>query len=634
MSTIGNLWINIKSNTAGLEKGVKKSKKTLGGFKGVLAGIGVAMAAAFAIKIIKDFTGAIFDAMDRIDEVAKFAKTIGVGTEAVLVFRHAAKLTGLTVGEADKAFGKMVKNVGEVTMGIGTATDAFKVLGLDTQKLGELRADDMFGVIADSIMEVDNVAQQASIAYDIFGRAGMKLLNTMKMGSEGIKEMKEEMRGMGVLFSSFDAAGVERANDAMTTLGMVVDSVFEKLAIDLAPAIEELSNILTELASSKEMQEFTRNMGDLGAKTVGVAADQITWHNKQVEETSIEMARLSLLLSGDFAAAFSAFPEHSKAFGDIGTAAEQAAKKTRVLADEAAALAAAEAITKEVAELEGLVEKFTMLDPVTSFNAELRKLDETYKRLGGAIREGTIDAEAGEFAIIQISKEMDRIVKEKFDFLNADKVKEDVITITEDFDAMGKALTQSLRTPMEIYRDELAKTDEMLDKSVITQETYNRAIEKLREDLEKSMDIEVNVMAKGFVEGLQTAMGTVKIAGQVSRTDKIAEKSLRVAENMEALTSAISSTTSDSALSSDVTATKASGILTKLGNLQVGVSWGGLAQHITTGVENATLNIAGNDMDETEQLLGTSNNINTKAVGELEKLNVAIGNMSGGGGLT
>ena len=189
MATIGNLWINIKSNTEGLEKGVKKSKKTLGGFKGVLAGIGVAMAAAFAIKIIKDFTGAIFDAMDRIDEVAKFAKTIGVGTEAVLVFRHAAKLTGLTVGEADKAFGKMVKNVGEVTMGIGTATDAFKVLGLDTQKIGNMQADEMFGVIADSIMEIDNVAQQASIAYDIFGRAGMKLLNTMKMGSEGIKEM-------------------------------------------------------------------------------------------------------------------------------------------------------------------------------------------------------------------------------------------------------------------------------------------------------------------------------------------------------------------------------------------------------------------------------------------------------------
>ena len=629
MATIGNLWINIKSNTEGLEKGVKKSKKTLGGFKGVLAGIGVAMAAAFAIKIIKDFTGAIFDAMDRIDEVAKFAKTIGVGTEAVLVFRHAAKLTGLTVGEADKAFGKMVKNVGEVTMGIGTATDAFKVLGLDTQKIGNMQADDMFGVIADSIMEIDNVAQQASIAYDIFGRAGMKLLNTMKMGSEGIKEMKEEMRDMGVLFSSFDAAGVERANDAMTTLGMVVDSIFEKLAIDLAPAIEEIANILTELASSGEMQEFVRSMGDMGAKTVSGASAAIKKHNENVDTMSIQMARLSLFFTGEFSAAFAEFPEHAKAFSDIGTAAEQAAEKTRVLADEAAALAAAEAITKEVTELEGLVEKFTMLDPVSAFNAELRKLDETYRRLGGAIKEGTIDAEAGEFAIIQISKEMDRIAKEKFDFLNAEKVDEDAKKIAENLRAMGESLTQSLRTPQEIYRDELAKTDEMLAGSVITQETYNRAIEKLRDDLEKSMDIEVNVMAKGFVEGLQTAMGTVKVAGQVSRTDQIAEKSLRVAENMETLTNAISSSISDSATSSGVTASKAGGILSKLGNMSVGISWSGLSSHITTGVENATLNIPSQSMDYTEHLLEEVRAANWQELTEL-KTQTAI--MSGGGG--
>ena len=143
----------------------------------------------------------------------------------------------------------------------------------------------------------------------------------------------------------------------------------------------------------------------------------------------------------------------------------------------------------------------------------------------------------------------------------------------------------------------------MLAGSVITQETYNRAIEKLRDDLEKSMDIEVNVMAKGFVEGLQTAMGTVKVAGQVSRTDQIAEKSLRVAENMETLTNAISSSISDSATSSGVTASKAGGILSKLGNMSVGISWSGLSSHITTGVENATLHIPSQSMDYTEHLL-------------------------------
>lgn len=631
MGTVGNLWINVKANTQGLDKGIQKSKKSLGAFKGALAGIGVAMAAAFAVKVIKDFAGAIFDAMDRIDEVAKFASSIGVGTEAVLVFRHAAKLTGLTVGEADKAFGKMVKNVGEVTMGIGTATDAFKVLGLNTRELGNMQADEMFGVIADSIMEIDNVAQQASIAYDIFGRAGMKLLNTMKMGSEGILEMKEELRGMGVLFSSFDAAGVERANDAMTTLGMVIDSIFEQIAIDLAPAIEEITNKLTEFASSGEMQQFVQNIGDFGAGVIGFATEQMIWHNKQVEETSIEMARLGLFLSGDFAAAFSAFPEHAKEVDKIGNAAEQAAKKTRILADEAAALKAAEELAKEVTELEAIVQKFSMTDPIFAFNEELKKLDETYRRLGGAIKEGTIDAEAGEFAIQQIVDRMDEVFKEKSDFINAEKIGADAKKVTDDLKSMGEALTQSLRTPMEVYRDELAKTEEMVDAGVITQETYNRAIEQLRTDLEQSMDIEVNVIAKGFVEGLQTALGSVKVAGQVNRSDQIAEKSLRVAENMASLTGAIQSQVTDTAASSSVTASKAGQILSELNNFNFTISWDGLQSVITNGVSNATIDIPNSDLTQTEYLLGEVRASNWQQLTE-QKLQTALMSGDGGGG--
>jgi len=633
MGTVGNLWINVKANTQGLDKGIKKSKKSLGGFKGALAGIGVAMAAAFAVKVIKDFTSAIFDAMDRIDEVAKFAKTIGVGTEAVLVFRHAAKLTGVSVGEADKAFGKMVKNVGEATMGIGTATDAFKVLGLNTQQLSNMKADEMFGVIADSIMEVDNVAQQASLAYDIFGRAGMKLLNTMKMGSEGIREMKEEMRGMGVLFTSFDAAGVERANDAMTTLGMVVDSLFERMAIDLAPTIEKISNQLTEMASSGEFRETLSNL-TLLIEGVGVAGmfalDQ--W-NSSVEKNATLLGRVSLFFTGDFAAAFTAMPEKAKEIDKIGTAAEQAAKKTRILAEEAAAAQAAKDLAKEVTELDALVKKFSMTDPVFAFNEELKKLGETYGRINGAIGDGTIKAEEGEFAIRQIAKEMDRIVKEKFDFINSEKVTEDVDKITEDLKRMGESLTASLRTPMEIYREELAKTEEMLDAGAITQETYNRAIEQLRTDLEQSMDIEVNVIAKGFVEGLQTALGSVKVAGQVDRGEQIAERSLQVAENMQSLTSAIESQVTGTAQSSESTASKAGQIVSKLDNLNVGISWNGLQNVITAGVENANIQIQGSDMSQTEYLLGEVRAANWQQLTE-QKTQTALMMGDGGSPLT
>jgi len=274
-----------------------------------------------------------------------------------------------------------------------------------------------------------------------------------------------------------------------------------------------------------------------------------------------------------------------------------------------------------------------MTDPVFAFNEELKKLGETYGRINGAIGDGTIKAEEGEFAIRQIAKEMDRIVKEKFDFINSEKVTEDVDKITEDLKRMGESLTASLRTPMEIYREELAKTEEMLDAGAITQETYNRAIEQLRTDLEQSMDIEVNVIAKGFVEGLQTALGSVKVAGQVDRGEQIAERSLQVAENMQSLTSAIESQVTGTAQSSESTASKAGQIVSKLDNLNVGISWNGLQNVITAGVENANIQIQGSDMSQTEYLLGEVRAANWQQLTE-QKTQTALMMGDGGSPLT
>lgn len=46
-------------------------------------------------------------------------------------------------------------------------------------------------------------------------------------------------------------------------------------------------------------------------------------------------------------------------------------------------------------------------------------------------------------------------------------------------EAYGNQLTQSLRTPWEVMRDEVAKTQEAVNAGVISAETYNRAIQKI-----------------------------------------------------------------------------------------------------------------------------------------------------------
>lgn len=48
----------------------------------------------------------------------------------------------------------------------------------------------------------------------------------------------------------------------------------------------------------------------------------------------------------------------------------------------------------------------------------------------------------------------------------------------------GKRLTEEMRTPMEVYQDNINKLNQLLDKGAISQETYNRALQKYKKDLE------------------------------------------------------------------------------------------------------------------------------------------------------
>ena len=560
MGTVGNLWINIKANTKGLDKGINKSKKSLGGFKGALVGLGAAMAAGFAIKVVKDFASAIGDAMGRIDEIAKFSKSIGVATESVQVFRHAAELTGVSVGEADKAFGKMVKNVGESSMGIGTATDAFEELGLSAQDLSNMNADQMFGVIADSIMQVDNRAQQASLAYDIFGRAGMKLLNTMELGSEGMKEMREEMEGLGVLFSSEDAEGVERANDAMTTLGMTVDSIFQKIAIDLAPAIEEFANKLTVFASDDEFQKTTESigafltmLGDGAMWLIGVWQGAVDWF------TNI-FSSLILLFEGDFTLALQGiaqglidfgksvislgglipwFEEEADAIEKVGDAAEVAAQKKRNLANEKAAIEAAKELQKEVESLIALTDKFAGKNELFAINKEIETLSADFDRLADAVHHGVVEADAGKIALLEMSREIMGLQEQKLELINSEQI--DAITKTKsELQEIGDALTESMQTPAEVFATKLAEIDELLAAGVITTETWSRAFADLQSNLPQE-DIEVNIVTKGVVEGLQSALGTIKVGGEVSKVEQLAKESVAHEEKMVTFLNSIDS---------------------------------------------------------------------------------------------
>ena len=197
-------------------------------------------------------------------------------------------------------------------------------------------------------------------------------------------------------------------------------------------------------------------------------------------------------------------------------------------------------------------------------------------------------------------------------------------------DAAAKVI-ESLRTDEQVYSDEVVKLQEMFDAKLLTIEQFQKAVDNLKTSTEE--DIEVNIVTKGVIEGLQTAMGSIKIGGQVTKTEQLAEKQVETSKKIEQVMASVRENTSAVKQETVEVANNTQDVANKLaGTLTTDVT--GLESMMGTVVTSIDNISNDNQMDETEQLLTTSNDLSVRELTELQNINRNILAMQSGGALS
>ena len=232
-----------KANKAGKNWGDKMGKAA----KGVTtAFIATGTAAAAGLAALYTVTAS------NIDEQAKFADRLGVSTDALGGLHHAADLTGVKTEAMNTGLQRMTRRLAEAANGTGVAVDALDTLGLSATELASKTPDEQFLAIADAMGEVETRSEQVALAFKLFDSGGVALLNTMDMASDGIREAMEQAEHLGIALNRVDAAQVENANDAFDVMTKVSAGISRQLTVAFAPAVEAVSNKITELALETE----------------------------------------------------------------------------------------------------------------------------------------------------------------------------------------------------------------------------------------------------------------------------------------------------------------------------------------------------------------------------------------------
>lgn len=259
---VGRLWVGLDMQTNGFQAGMKKvvgearegATKIKGVFGSVFAGsfLGNLAAGAFSkvLGAIRGQFGKVFEQFGKLDEIAKLARELGMSSEALIAWRQHAELSGVSVETFTKGLQKLQVELGKATMGATPAAAALKQLGLDAKVLAAGPLDKAFEDIADAIDKETDATKRAALLAQIFGDEGVRIARMMEGGAMSLDQAIKEARKQGMLFSRSELAMIEAANDAITKLKSTIEAIYQRIAVALAPYIEQLANKLQSAFAS------------------------------------------------------------------------------------------------------------------------------------------------------------------------------------------------------------------------------------------------------------------------------------------------------------------------------------------------------------------------------------------------
>jgi hypothetical protein len=228
--TIGSIGVNVVADTGKFTPKIREAReenvrfaKSAENFEHHLKGMVAGLAAGFTIE-------SLHQTAEEMERITLTAGRMGTSTEGFSRLSGAAKMSAVDIDSLSRDLTFMEKNLGK-------NSDAFRAIGLDVQKLKNMKADDAFLEIAEAISKLPTPADQTAAAVAIFGKAGAELVPILKKGKEGIQELEAEVDGLGATLGTHSAKEVEEMNHAIKKLELGFTGLKYEIVTNASPAV-------------------------------------------------------------------------------------------------------------------------------------------------------------------------------------------------------------------------------------------------------------------------------------------------------------------------------------------------------------------------------------------------------------
>lgn len=508
MTDLAKLVVKLEAQTAQYMAQLEKANKRLEKFDrraeisaGKIAkGVAVAAAAAGVA-----FAGMALRAVQAADDMGKLAQSSGIAVESLSQLEYATSLSGTSLDELTIGMNKLTKQAVEAAKGSSSAAKAFAAIGVSVKNAdGSMKGTEQLMLdVADRFSQIEDGAAKAALAQELFGKSGTKLIPFLNQGRAGIEALKNEADKLGLTITGKAAKAAEEFNDNLDRIKFTAKGLANQAAQQLLPVFGAMAERFAQTATEGGAMDFAVKALSVTLKTLvstGVIVTSIFQQlGRVVYGVAAAIVRVAQgefkLAAGEIKDAFSQARSNvtedmetvAKVWADAVPQVADAAKgmdaairETIVFNDEKAGEEARKAAEAALGSLQ------TLADGLTQQIATYGMAEEAVIRyrvaqgdLAQAVAIGGPAAQEYAQQVILLTDEMERLKRETEQTAENQRVWDAAV-------AEGKAITEQMRTPVEVYGDTIERLNELLDAGIILHATYDRAVAAAQETLDKA----------------------------------------------------------------------------------------------------------------------------------------------------
>lgn len=250
-----NLMARLTLDTSEYESSMEQAESKGSAFgeamTGIAEGIKDALTVAGVVAVIDKISSAISQAVrmtaSYADTVDKGSRSLQISSEAYQQWDYALSQSGANISDISRGISNLNKTIAGMEVG-ENVTAALESLQIDpkTYKNTEsLLSDVLF-----SLAQMDSTPERGALTEALFGRgAGQRLNALLDSGVDGIQDLLEGARELGLIMSGEDIEKGVAYGDALDSMNSAVDALKQNIFIGLFPLLTDAANMITQIVA-------------------------------------------------------------------------------------------------------------------------------------------------------------------------------------------------------------------------------------------------------------------------------------------------------------------------------------------------------------------------------------------------